>query len=95
MKKNLLIKYFFNFKMQSNDLVLRNLKELLVDIIPMSDDFEDEDDFNFKKKTIEKRFIDNFRPISGDEENFIRMMSGLEHDIMKSGSYLNFNICLI
>jgi len=81
--------------MQSNDLVLRNLKELLVDIIPMSDDFEDEDDFNFKKKTIEKRFIDNFRPISGDEENFIRMMSGLEHDIMKSRSYLNFNICLI
>ena len=81
--------------MQSNDLVLRNLKELLVDIIPMSDDFEDDDDFNFKKKTIEKRFIDNFRPISGDEENFIRMMSGLEHDIMKSGSYLNFNKCLI
>ena len=72
--------------MQSNDLVLRNLKELLVDIIPMSDDFEDDDDFNFKKKTIEKRFIDNFRPISGDEENFIRMMSGLEHDIMKSRS---------
>jgi hypothetical protein len=76
--------------MKSNDLVIRNLKELLIDIIPMSDDFPDDDEFNSKKITIEKRFIDNFRPISGDEENFLRMMSGLEHDIMKSMNLLYF-----
>ena len=72
--------------MDSNDTVLKNLKELLVDMIPMSDDFEGDDDFNDKKKIVEKRFIDNFRPVSGDEENFLRMMSGQEHDIMKSNS---------
>jgi len=76
--------------MQSNDLVLRNLKELLVDIIPMSDDFEDDDDFNFKKKTIEKRFIDNFRPISGDS---IRdLISDLIGGLMPDLIYISFHL---
>ena len=78
--------------MDSNDLVLKNLKELLVDIIPMSDDFEGEDDFHEKKKIMERRFIDNFRPVSGDEENFLRMMSGQEHDIMKSKHLLIYEL---
>ena len=73
----------------SNDSVLKSLKEILVDIIPLSEDFEEDDDFKNKKKIVEKRFSDNFRPVSGEEEIFLRMMSGIELDIMKS-KRLNF-----
>ena len=64
--------------MDSYERILKSLKDLLIDIIPIK---------NVDKNTneiVEKRFMDNFRPTTDEEELFLDKMHRQEYDLMKS-----------
>lgn len=58
-----------------------NLKEAIVDIIPIKDETK------MTKLTPEKRFIDNKRPMNSEEEVFFKQMKVKETDLMQSKKF--------
>lgn len=77
--------------MDSYERILKSLKDILVDIIPIKNIDKS------KNEIVEQRFIDNFRPTTDEEELFLDKMHRQEYDLMKSNYIiilLNFKFYL-